>query len=53
MCVRARARACVHARASACMRVRVRACVHGVFAIYDNSISPRLLMIIINIIIYI
>ena len=29
----------------------VRACVHDVFAIYDNDIFPRLIMIIIKIII--
>ena len=33
------------------MCVRVRACVRDVFAIYDNNISPRLIMKIINIII--
>ena len=35
----------------ACVRVRacVRACVRDVFAIYDNNISPRLVMIIIKI----
>ena len=32
------------------MRVFVRACVHDVFAIYDNHIRPRLIMIIIKII---
>ena len=31
--------------------VRVCACVHDVFAIYDNDILPRLIMIIIKIII--
>ena len=59
-CVRVRARACacvrVRARACACVRVRARACEHAraclrdVFAIYDNNISPRLIMIIIKII---
>ena len=39
VCVRARA--CVYARA----------CVRDVFAIYDNNISPRLIIIIIKIII--
>ena len=39
MCVRTRVRACV------CMR----ACVRDVFAIYDNNILPRLIMIIIKI----
>ena len=32
------------------MCARVRACVRDVFAIYDNSILPRLIMIIIKII---
>ena len=32
-------------------RARMRACVHDVFAIYDNNIFPRLIMIIIKIII--
>ena len=36
-----------------CVRACVRACVHDVFAIYENIISPRLIMIIIkNIILY-
>ena len=35
----------VHARAC------VSACSHDVFAIYDNNISPRLIMIILKIII--
>ena len=39
MCVRECERACVHA------------CVRDVFAIYDNDILPRLIMIIIKIII--
>ena len=39
----------VCACARACMRVRE--CVRDVFAIYDNNISPRLIMIIIKIII--
>ena len=30
--------------------VRVHACVHDVFAIYDNDILPRLIMIIIKMI---
>ena len=57
VCVHARARACarvylcahafVHARACAC----ASACLRDVFAIYDNNISPRLIMIIIKIII--
>ena len=33
------------------VRVRVRACVRGVFAIYDNNILPRLIIIISKIII--
>ena len=40
---------CVLAHAYA--RVRAHACVRDVFAIYDNNISPRLVMIIIKIII--
>ena len=32
------------------MRACVRACVRDVFAIYDNNILPRLIMIIIKII---
>ena len=48
-CVRARVRegTCVRA----CVRACVSACVRDVFAIYDNNISPRLIMIIITIII--
>ena len=38
---------CVRARAY----VHVCACVHDVFAIYDNNISPGLIMIIIKVII--
>ena len=34
-----------------CVRVHVHACVRDVFAIYDNDILPRLIMIIIKIII--
>ena len=47
MCVRA----CMHARALMRMRVCMSACMCDVFAIYDNNISPRLIMIIIKIII--
>ena len=36
----ARVRVCAHVRAC------VHACVHSVFAIYDNNILPRLIMII-------
>ena len=36
--------ACVRACVRACMRVCVRVC--DVFAIYDNNILPRLIMII-------
>ena len=45
------ARACVCAGVRSCMRVRacVSACLRDVFAIYNNNISPRLIMIIINI----
>ena len=39
-----RVRECVRVRA------RMRACVHDVFAIYDNNILPRLIMIMIKII---
>ena len=43
----------VRAHACACVRPFVRACVRDVFAIYDNNILPRLIMIIIkNIILY-
>ena len=38
-------------RPRACVRARARACVRDVFAIYDNNISQRLIMIIIKIII--
>ena len=34
-----------------CVHTCVRACMSGVFAIYDNNIWPRLIMIIIKIII--
>ena len=34
-----------------CARAYVRACVRDVFAIYDDNILPRLIMIIIKIII--
>ena len=37
--------------ARACVHECVRACVRDVFAIYDNDILPRLIMIIIKIII--
>ena len=36
---------------SECARACVHACVRHVFAIYDNDILPRLIMIIIKIII--
>ena len=45
VCVRACVRACV----LSCGRAGVRACVSDVFAIYDNNILPRLIMIIITI----
>ena len=35
--------------AHACARVRGHACVRDVFAIYDNNVCPRLIMIIIKI----
>ena len=41
------------ASVSACARACVHACVRDVFAIYDNDILPRLIMIIIKIIIII
>ena len=37
--------------AAVCVRTRVRVCVRDVFAIYDNNIWPRLIMVIIKIII--
>ena len=45
--------ACACARVCASVRVRtsVHACVRDVFAIYDDNILPRLIMIIIKIII--
>ena len=44
---------CVHACMCACACVRAcgRACMRDVFAIYDNNILPRLIMIIIKMII--
>ena len=44
---------CVFASVSVCVRVRacVHACMRDVFAIYDNDILSRLIMIIIKIII--
>ena len=44
-------RMCARACVCSCMRVRacVSACLRDVFAIYNNNISPRLIMIIINI----
>ena len=42
---------CVFASESVCARACVHACVRDVFAIYDNYILPRLIMIIIKIII--
>ena len=42
---------CVFASVSGCARACVRACVSDVFAIYDNDILPRLIIIIITIII--
>ena len=38
----------VRAHAGACVRESLRACVRDVFAIFDNNISPRLIMIIIK-----
>ena len=51
MCVHACMRACVCVQAHMRVQARVPACMHDVFAIYDNNISPRLIMIIIKIII--
>ena len=42
---------CGGVRVRACVRPCMRACVHDVFAIYDNIILSRLIMIIIKIII--
>ena len=47
---------CVHvsrvcSRVYTCMRACVHACMRDVFAIYDNNILPRLIMIIIKIIV--
>ena len=42
---------CVFASVRVCARACVHACVRDVFAIYDNDILPRLIMIIIKIII--
>ena len=52
-CMRAFVTACVRAYVGACLRacVCVRACVRDVFAIYDNNILSRLIIIIIKIII--
>ena len=49
MRVREYERVCACVRA--CVHACVRACVRDVFAIYDNDILPRLIMIIITIII--
>ena len=38
---------CVCVLEHACARVRWLACVRDVFAIYDNKISPRLIMVMI------
>ena len=47
MCVFASVSVCARACVHACVRV----CLRDVFAIYDNDILPRLIMIIIKIII--
>ena len=52
-CVRACMRECVCARVRACVRACVCECVRDVFAIYDNNILPRLIMIIIKLLSYI
>ena len=46
VCVRARACAC------ACVRACVLVCVRDVFAIHDDNVLPRLIMIIIKIIFF-
>ena len=51
VCVCVHARMCMRACMRACACVRASACVRDVFALYDNNISPRLIMIIIKIII--
>ena len=48
---RARACACVCVCACACVRACASACWRDVFAMYDNNISPRQIMIQIKIII--
>ena len=40
---------CVFASVRVCARACVHACARDVFAIYDNDILPRLIMIIITI----
>ena len=50
MCVHVRVRACACVCVCLCERAYARVCVRDVFAIYDNNISPRLMMIIIKII---
>ena len=42
---------CVRTRVRTCVCTRVHACVRDVFAIYDDNILPRLIMIIIKIMI--
>ena len=53
MCVCVRGCACMRVHACECVCACASACVPDVFAIYDNNISPRLIMkIIISIILY-
>ena len=49
MCVCVCVCVCVCARVRACASACVRECVRDVFAVYDNNISPRLIMILIKI----
>ena len=53
MCVCVCVCVCVCECVCACMRACVRECMRDVFAIYDNNILPRLIMIIIKIICHI
>ena len=48
VCIRSFVRACVRSCVRSCVRACVRACVRDVFAIYDNNIWPRLIMMIIK-----
>ena len=50
VCARVRACVCVCVCVRVCVRACVRACVRDVFAIYDNNILLRLIMILIKIV---